>query len=120
MRGLIAAVLAVAATAAHAQPGRSPSQRQTLLEIAFVLGEAHALRTACRGPEDQTWRARMTGLMEVEQADEAFRRVLVERFNAGYGAGEGKAPSCRPGTPEQEREAARRGERLAATLAQGR
>lgn len=102
-----------------AQPARPPDERQVLLDLAFVLGEAHALRAACRGAEDQAWRSRMTALIEVEKPDEAFRRLLVERFNAGYAARQAEAADCKPGVPAQERAAAARGRALAQRLGGG-
>jgi uncharacterized protein (TIGR02301 family) len=104
---------------AVAQPTRTPDERQVLLELAFVLGEAHALRAACRGAEDQAWRARMSSLIEVEKPDEPFRRLLVERFNAGYAARQAEAADCKPGVPAQERAAAVRGRALALRLGGG-
>ncbi len=55
-----------------------------LLDLAFALGRTHYLRTLCRGEDDQTWRTRMTRMVEVEQPDEAFRQAMVARFNAGW------------------------------------
>ena len=112
-------LLAAAVGSAAAQVPRSAEERQTLAELAYVLGEAHALRAACRGPEDQTWRARMTGLIETEQPEESFRRLLVERFNAGYVSRQAEAQSCLPGVPGQERAAADRGRALARRLGGG-
>lgn len=118
VRGLVAAAIVGLAlpVQAQAQAARTPDQRQTLLDLAFVLGEAHALRTVCRGPEDQAWRARMTGMIEVEQPNEAFRRLLVERFNAGFSARRAETLDCLPDAPTGEREAAARGEALARKL----
>lgn len=115
----VAAAVATAlllAAPASAQAPRTPEQRQVLLDLAFVLGEAHALRAACRGPDDQTWRARMTALIQVEQPEEAFRRALVERFNAGFSARQATTGSCGDGTAAEERAAADRGRALADRL----
>ena len=62
---------------------RAPEQRQTLTELAFVLGEAHALRRVCNGASDGFWYERMNRLLAIEQPEDAFRRQLIERFNAG-------------------------------------
>lgn len=115
-RAAIFALALVLAAPAEAQAPRTPDQRQVLLDLAFVLGEAHALRTACRGAEDQTWRARMTAMIQVEQPEEAFRRTLVERFNAGFMARLAAAGTCGSGTAEEERAVAGRGKALADRL----
>lgn len=118
MRRLAATLALLLATPALAAPApRSPDQRQTLLDLAYVLGEVHALRGACQGPEDQAWRSRMTRMLEVEQPDVAFRRRLIDNFNTGFAARRAQTPVCRPETPGQERAAAVRGRALAQRLA---
>jgi uncharacterized protein (TIGR02301 family) len=78
---------------------RSPAERQTLLDLAFTLGESHALRQVCEGAGDQYWRARMMRLTEVEKADQAFDAQLRDRFNTGFAAGPGPVPRMRRGQP---------------------
>ena len=75
----ILALGAMAAPAALAQD-RTPSQRQTLLELARTLGESHALRLACRSTADQRWRNLMQRVVELEAADEAFKARLNEAW----------------------------------------
>jgi len=113
---LLAALLAAAVVEA---PPRSPDQRQALVDLAYALGEAHGLRTACRGAEDQTWRARMARVLEVERPADDFRRRLVDGFNAGYATRRAEYPSCRDGAEAQERAAAARGRDLARRLTGG-
>jgi uncharacterized protein (TIGR02301 family) len=113
---LMAAGLAGAAAAATPVP-RSPAQRQILLDLAYALGEVHALRAVCQGPQDQSWRARMTRMIEVEQPDEAFRRRLIDGFNAGFVTRQAGTPVCGADTPAQERALAARGRALAQRLA---
>jgi uncharacterized protein (TIGR02301 family) len=109
--------LCLAGPAAAAPPPRSPDQRQTLLDLAYVLGEAHALRAACQGPEDQAWRSRMSRMMEVEQPEPAFRRRLIDNFNTGFASRQAETPTCGPDTPAKERAVAVRGRALAQRLA---
>jgi uncharacterized protein (TIGR02301 family) len=117
---LIAAALALALPAAAAEPPpRSPVQRQTLVDLAYTLGEAHALRTACLGADDQVWRGRMSRVIEVERPDDPFRRRLVDAFNSGFVTGQARNPTCRETTTGEERAAARRGRDLAGRLAAG-
>ena len=91
-------------------------QKDTLLDLAEVLGEAHALRQAC-APDDQTWRSRMQRLIEVEAPDQAFEHQLAARFNTGFADAKAAHPGCDADTREAEAEAAGRGRRLAEQLA---
>ena len=111
-----ALLIAAALGAAPPQDVRPPEARRVLSDLAFVLGEAHALRAACKGGEDQTWRGRMTAMIEVERPEEAFRRLLVDRFNAGFASRQAATPSCAADTPAEERAVAARGQALAAAL----
>lgn len=105
----LALALLVLAAPAGAQD-RGPDGRQALADLAYVLGEAHALRQACQGPADQYWRQRMVRLMATEQPDSAQERRMREAFNTGFSIRQGQFPACSP--------ASRRAE--AATLARGR
>ncbi len=96
---------------------RSPQAREALVQLAYDLGEAHALHRLCAGPTDATWYTRMQQLQAQEAADEAFRRRLVESFNAGFGAGSSEFPACTPQSRAAERAVAARGAALAQQLA---
>jgi predicted secreted protein len=56
VRSAIAATVfaALLASVAHAQD-RTPAEKKQMLDLAYVLGEAHALKQAC-APDDQSWR----------------------------------------------------------------
>ena len=95
---------------------RPPAERQTLGELAYTLGESHALRQLCKGLGDQYWRDRMLRLTEVEDSDAAFDAVIRERFNTGYAAGQAQALDCGPYSRRAEADAASRGQALAQTL----
>ena len=113
-----AMILAVAlASASPAPAARAPEQRQTLVDLAYVLGEAHALRAVCQGEEDQSWRTRMTRMIEVEKPDTAFRRRLIDSFNAGFVSRQAATRACDEGAAAQERGVAARGRGLAQRLA---
>jgi uncharacterized protein (TIGR02301 family) len=118
MRRFALALLACALLAGPARAqDRAPSQRQILTDLAYVIGQSHALRQACEGAGDQYWRERMAKLIDTEQPDVAFDRRLRESFNTGFVAGQSAFPAC---TPESRREAAlaaARGRALAADLA---
>ena len=107
----------VVASMAHAQE-RDAGERQRLLDLAYALGESHALRQVCQGEGDQYWRARMVRLTEVEQADQAFDAQLRERFNTGFAAARGGYPACDDAARKAAQQSARRGQALALKLSQ--
>ena len=75
---------------------RDPASRQSLVDLAYVLGEAHGLRQVCEGPNDQFWRTRMVDLVETEQPDAALAQRLKDAFNTGFVARQGAFPACTP------------------------
>jgi uncharacterized protein (TIGR02301 family) len=95
---------------------RGPAQRQVLLDLAFTLGESHALRQVCEGGGDQYWRSRMVRLAEVEKADQAFDAQLRDRFNTGFAARQGQFPECDDASRQAEQQTARKGQALSAKL----
>ena len=117
MQRLILIALLLAAGPAAVAQERSPPQRQVLGDLAYAIGESHALRQLCNGATDQYWRDRMLRLTQVENADAAFDALLRERFNVGYAAGQAAAPVCGPASRRAEAAAAARGEALARQLA---
>lgn len=115
---LLAAALAVLGTAVSAQAqDRSPGLRQTLVDLAYVLGESHALRQACLGAEDQFWRSRMIKLVDAEQPDAALDRRLKEAFNTGYASRQSEFPECTGAARRAEINALNKGQSLAGQLA---
>ena len=116
--------LPIAASAQDAAPppdatAPNPLQRQAVIDLAYVLGEAHALHRVCAGPEDNTWRARMGRLLQVEKPDAAYRQRLMESFNGGFTARHAEFPTCTLKTAEMERTVAARGRTLSRHLASG-
>lgn len=110
-------LLTLAAPLASAQE-RGPAERTTLLDLAYVLGQAHALRQACEGEGDQYWRDRMARLLDVEAADAGFSGQLQSRFNAGYNSSQAEFPACSAESRHALVEAAQRGQGLAVKLSQ--
>ncbi len=100
--------------AAHAQP-----RTQTVSDLAFALGQSHALRQLCQGATDQYWRQRMERMIELEAPDPADRPALTERFNDGFLAGRRQYPQCSSQSRTAERSAAARGAALSKLLAGG-
>ena len=109
---LIAAVLAGPTLAQD----RAAAERQTLGELAYALGESHALRQLCAGPGDQYWRDRMLRLTQVENSDQALDAVLRERFNLRFASRQSQATACNGASRRAEAAAASRGQALAQTL----
>jgi uncharacterized protein (TIGR02301 family) len=97
---------------------RAADERQRLLDLAYTLGESHALRQACQGVDDQYWRSRMVRLTEVEQADQAFDAQMRERFNTGFASRRSEYPLCDEASRKAEQAAARKGQALAQKLSQ--
>lgn len=110
----------VATGAALARPAsaqdRPPAERQTLIDLAYVLGESHALRQACAGPDDQYWRMRMAQLVRLEQPDADFDKRLKDSFNTGFTARKGAFPACTAKARRQALADAAKGRELSATL----
>lgn len=117
MRLMMIAVLL--ATPALAQE-RTPAARETLADLAYTLGQAHALRTRCQGEGDQVWRARMVRMVEVERPDEAFRDQLFDGFNTGFLSANAAHPRCDDGARAEAAKVAQRGRDLSRVLAGAR
>lgn len=113
--GVLLSALVVAPVLAQE---RAADERQRLLDLAYTLGESHALRQTCQGEGDQYWRSRMVRLTEVEQADQAFDAQLRERFNTGFASRRSEYPTCDDDSRKAEQAAARKGQALAHKLSQ--
>lgn len=95
---------------------RAPPERQTLLDLAYALGESHALRQVCSGEGDMYWRDRMVNMSETEAADAAFDGRMKQSFNAGFATRQTEFPSCSPASKKAEQAVARKGQALATRL----
>jgi uncharacterized protein (TIGR02301 family) len=119
-RGFKRAALVFAALVLTAEPvlaqDRPPAQRQALIDLAYVLGESHALRQICAGPYDQFWRDRMHELVRTETPDADLDRRLKDAFNTGFIAGQSAFPVCGRASRREEARLAVRGRALAASL----
>ena len=116
--GLAALLLAgaVCAPLAFAQE-REPPERQTLVDLAYAIGESHALRQVCQGDGDQFWRERMIQLTQTEAADQGFETRLNQAFNSGFAARQAQFTACGPESRKAELAVARKGEGLSRKLA---
>lgn len=109
------------ALAAPSVTPRTPQARQTVVDLAYAMGETHALRQACRGEDDQEWRVHMTRLIETEAVDPALgpsgQRRLIDAFNAGFNSKKAQFPACGPQVQAALEASAAKGEALARKLA---
>lgn len=119
MRSCLAplAALLLLASSALAQE-RTPAERQWLVDLSRILGESHALRQVCVGPDDRFWRARMQSLLDQEAADEALQSRLSVAFNDGYHAGQALYPKCSDAARAEARKIAASGEALSEKLSE--
>jgi len=106
----------VAIAPASAQE-RAPAQRQALVDLARILGESHAIRQVCEGPQDQYWRRRMQQLLVVEAADQGLKTRISLAFNAGFGSGKALYAGCTDAARAEARRIARTAQGLSETLA---
>jgi uncharacterized protein (TIGR02301 family) len=111
-------MMAAAATTVAAQD-RSPADRQTLVELAYALGQSHALRQVCTGASDYYWRHRMQQLVAAEQPDGPFNRRLADSFNDGFVASRQAFPSCNAAAKAEAEAIAAKGGELAQDLNSG-
>jgi uncharacterized protein (TIGR02301 family) len=95
-----------------------PQARQALDDLAYVLGQSHALRQTCRGTHDQYWRAKMLSLMQLEAASDPRMAARLSRaFNAGFDTERASHPVCAAAALQEAARQAERGRVLAITLA---
>lgn len=113
-------VFAIAMFSVFALPSaaqeRAPPERQTLLDLAYALGESHALRQACAGDDDQYWRDRMVRMTDTEAADAAFDGRMKQAFNSGFATRQTEFPTCSPASKRAEQAVARKGQALATRM----
>ena len=114
---IVTALTAAVPVFAAESQGNLPVRRETVVDLAYVLGEMHALQRLCAGPDDDSWRAKMTRLMEIEKPDDLYRRRLTTRFNDGYMDGSAGFTACDPESQAAERAMAEKGRALSRRLA---
>jgi uncharacterized protein (TIGR02301 family) len=94
----------------HRKREIDPAKRMDLIALSQVLGSLHALRISCTGAGDQTYRARMSALLDMEAPSATFiREPLTIAFNQGFqDQGEGANP-CPNDNGKQEALFAKKG-----------
>ena len=96
---------------------RSPASRQSLVELAYVLGESHALKQTCEGAANYYWYTRMKQLLDVEASDQALAARLANTFNTGYAAAQARFPSCDKALKSEMAQLSQQGQTLSDQLA---
>jgi uncharacterized protein (TIGR02301 family) len=117
---LAAAPPAAAQIPPFADPPPAPTgpSIDLLTELASVLGQAHALRAACAGEGDQTWRNYMVDLLEYEAPGGARRSALTSAFNRGYRSQRAQISGCDGAARALEAQVAARGRQLSDAVAE--
>ena len=98
---------------------RDPTSRQALVDLAYVLGQAHALTQLCDAG-DQHWRSRMLAMVETEGGDHGFAERLRGQFNTGYISGQSQFTACSAESRRAQSEVAGRGAAISKRLGQAR
>jgi uncharacterized protein (TIGR02301 family) len=96
---------------------RSPAERQALLDLSRIMGESHAIRQTCEGPQDGYWYTRMKHLLDVEAADQGLKRRLANAFSAGFNQTKALYPQCVDAARAEAKRIARTAQGLSEKLA---
>lgn len=90
----------------HRKREIDPAKQGDLIELSRIFGALHALRGACHGPSDQTYRSKMASMLDLEApASSYIREPLIVAFNFGFrqnGGSEGECASDQNALKEAE------------------
>ena len=121
LRALGIAVCLLASAPAPALSQEFPAEgapMEYLGELAELLGRAHAIRSACHGDADQTWRNYMFNMLAVEAPDSGPRKSqLTSAFNRGFRSQSNSVRNCTADVAKVEAQIAARGRVLAELIA---
>ncbi len=116
----LACVLAVVPGRAQAQeaPLGGGAPIEYVVELAELLGQAHAIRSICNGDDDQTWRNYMFNMLAIEAPESGGRKSqLTSAFNRGFRKQSNSARNCSSDIAQVEAQIASRGRVLAEMIA---
>jgi len=116
MRSLLVALVLTSTAWAQTAPAPSDTYQGRLLRLAEILGGLHSVRTLCEAG-DSHWRDRMMELIRLERPSTDERSEMIERFNAGYAAVNGRFSSCSSDARAYGVSLAREGETISRSLA---
>ncbi len=122
---IIIAVFSAMPLATHSSAqeaiNRPPDTTRNRLLLADTLGAMHYLTVTCSGLQDQSWRGRMSELLQIEQLSAYERDDLVAAFNHGYRQEKHYYPRCSSRSVRQieaqKQRKAEQGKLLSAALA---
>jgi uncharacterized protein (TIGR02301 family) len=117
----VALLLSTTSAPAREPIKRPPDTARNRMLLADTMGAMHYLTIACSGLADQSWRARMAEMMQIEPLSSYERQDLVAAFNRGYRQEKYYYPQCTPRNVSQiqvqKRFKAEQGQILSAALA---
>lgn len=106
-------------TPAQTLPKRSGKYLSDAVELARLLGKAHAIRVTCNGRADQFWRLYMQEMMDLEAPVQGgLRDSMARAFNDAYASESALRSWCSEETVAAEAEYARQGLVIAEYMAQ--
>ena len=115
MLRVLALLLTLSATAAHAQAtqgGRAPYEAE-MQRLSEILGALHYLRDVCGAKEGQIWRNEMQALVDAEAPSGERRERLIASFNRGYRGFQQTYRTCTPAADYAIRRYLEEGSRIA-------
>src|SRR5690349_20503690 len=116
LRALPLALLLAAVVGAPARAQEAGPPLDQLVELADLLGRAHAIRSACNGDADQTWRNYMFNMLAIEAPGGSPRKsALTGAFNRGFREQAARSSKCTPDSQREEAQIVVRGRALAET-----
>ncbi|MFN7054206.1 TIGR02301 family protein [Hyphomonas sp.] len=116
--GLMIAASHLPALPQGEMPSRGPDYFRDAVNLASILGSAHAIRVRCNGNEDQYWRRYMTDLLGLEAPEPGnLRSSLVGAFNEAYMRADAAFPVCDRRAADAESAYAANGQEIANRLA---
>lgn len=99
-------------------PQRSGKYYSDALQLARLLGRAHAIRVTCNGRSDQFWRVYMQEMLDLEAPSQgSFRDSMARAFNDAYSSESSFRNWCNDAAIAAEANYAARGRVIAEGLA---
>lgn len=69
---------------AHAAESNLPPYEQSLRRLSAIVGALMYLDPLCNNSQPTAWHDQMASILDAENADDARRRQLTDRFNRAY------------------------------------
>lgn len=102
----------------HRQRAIDPKHQIELISLSKVLGSMHGIRTLCSSTGDQTYRTKMTAMLDLEAPDANLQKApLIIAFNEGFRRITSDSSKCNNIYKSQEKSFATIGYKIATSLA---